>query len=166
VRAIRATALGAAGLLTVSLVAIATFLVAFRVVGYSSAVVMGGSMAPTVPMGSLVVIEPATPTEVHVGDVITYALADRLVTHRVIAIARDDLGIALVTKGDANEVADPGAVRAGGAIGAVRAVVPGAGYLVVALQGWWRAAALALLVAIVLDGLVHRQRPRLRAAAA
>jgi signal peptidase I len=166
VRAVRLAALGAAGLLTVALVAIATVLVAFRVVGYSSAVVMGASMAPAVPIGSLVVLEPAAAEDLHVGDVITYALPDRLITHRVIAIARDDQGVALVTKGDANEAADPGAVRAGGAIGAVRAVVPGAGYLIVALQGWWRTAALAILVAIVVDGVLHRPRARLRVAAA
>lgn len=165
-RAVRLTGLGAAGLLTVALVTIATFLVAFRLVGYSSAVVMGGSMAPAVPMGSLVVLEPVTAENVHVGDVITYALADRLVTHRIVAIAHDDLGVALVTKGDANDVPDPGALRAGGAIGEVRAVVPAAGYLVVALQGWWRAAALALLVAIVVDGILRRPRGRLRVAAA
>src|SRR5207302_1474153 len=152
---------GAAGLVTVSLVAVATFLIAFRVVGYSSAVVMGGSMAPTIPMGALVVVEPTTPADIRVGDVITYALPDRLVTHRVIAIAQDDLGLALMTKGDANEAADPGSVRAGGALGAVRAVVPAAGYLIVSLQNWWRAAAFALLFAIVLDGIAHR-RPRAR----
>lgn len=157
-RALRLTVGGVAGLATVALVAAASFLVAFRVVGYSSAIVMSGSMAPSVPMGALVIVEPTFAADVRVGDVVTYALPDRLVTHRIAAITHDDWGIALVTKGDANDAADPLPIRAGGALGTVRAVIPGAGYLLVALQGWWRVAALGLLVGIVLDGLLKRRR--------
>lgn len=150
-RVLRRLLIGTASVITVALAAFAAALVLARVLGYSAAVVMGGSMAPAVPMGSLILIEPTAPAAVGVGDVITFMLQDRLITHRVVAIDHDDLGIRLMTKGDANDVPDPVAVRAGGAIGAVRLSVPLAGYLLYELQGWWRAMALAIVLALALD---------------
>ena len=150
-RFLRRTLIGTASVLTMALAVFAAALVLMRVLGYSAAVVMGGSMAPAMPLGSLILVEPTAPAAVHVGDVITFMLPDRLITHRVIAIDHDDMGIRLMTKGDANDVADPVAVRAGGAIGAVRLSVPLAGYVLYGLQGWWRAMALAIVLAIGLD---------------
>lgn len=129
----------------------AAALVTGRIFGYSAAVVMGGSMMPAIPIGSLIVIEPTAPAAVSVGDIITFTLPDRLITHRVIAVERADAGLRLLTKGDANDAPDPIAVRAGGAIGAVRLTVPLAGYLLFELQGWWRAIALAIVLAVAID---------------
>jgi signal peptidase len=143
--------IGTASVAAVALAACAAALVVMRVLGYSAAVVMGGSMAPAIPLGSLIVIEPTAPAAVNVGDVITFMLPDRLITHRVVAIDRDDMGIRLETKGDANDVPDPIAVRAGGAIGTVRLSIPLAGYGLYGLQGWWRAVALALVLGVGLD---------------
>jgi signal peptidase len=160
-RLVRRTVIGAAGVATIVLVAFATALVGIRVAGYSTAVVMSGSMAPTIPMGSLIFVQPMAPAAARAGDIITFVLPDRLVTHRVVAVERDDGGLRLVTKGDANEAVDSGGVRAEGAIGAVRLAVPLAGYALAELQAWWRPLALALLVAIAVDAL-HRRIARRR----
>ncbi len=164
-RFLRRVLIGTASVITVALAVFAAALVLMRVLGYSAAVVMGGSMAPALPLGSLILVEPTAPAAVSVGDVITFVLPDRLITHRVIAIEHDDLGIRLMTKGDANDVPDPVAVRAGGAIGAVRLSVPLAGYVLYELQGWWRAVALSIVLALALD-TVRRRLWRVRAARA
>lgn len=107
-----------------------------------------------------------------VGDVITFTLPDRLITHRVVGIAHDEAGLQLTTKGDANEAAAPMAIRAGSAIGAVRLSVPLAGYAVYELQRWWRAAAATIALGIALDAarrrlvLARSSRNRQAAAAA
>lgn len=160
-RLVRGAILGVAGVGTVALVLFAAVLVGLRVGGYSTAVVMSGSMAPAIPMGALIFVEPIAPATARVGDVITFVLPDRLVTHRVVAIERDDAGLRLVTKGDANEAVDSGGVRADGAVGAVRLSVPLVGYGLVQLQAWWRPLALALLLALAADA-IHRRIARRR----
>src|SRR6266851_8226988 len=127
-RVVRRLTVGVASAITVALATFAGLLVAIRVLGFSAAVVTGGSMAPAIPMGALILIEPVGPASITVGDVITFTLPDRLITHRVIAIAHDDAGLQFVTKGDANDAADPVPIRAGAAVGAVRLSVPLAGY--------------------------------------
>lgn len=155
-RFLRRILIGTASVATVTLAAFAAALVTMRILGFSAAVVMGGSMTPAMPMGSLILIEPTAPAAVSVGDVITFMLPDRLITHRVVAIEHDDMGLRLMTKGDANDAPDPIAVRAGGSIGAVRVAVPIAGYLLFELQGWWRAIAFAILLAVALDAARRR----------
>ena len=160
-RLVRRLLVGVASALTVALATFAGVLVAIRVLGFSAAVVTGGSMAPAIPMGALILIEPVGPASITVGDVITYTLPDRLITHRVIAITHDDAGLQLVTKGDANDAADPVAIRAGAAVGAVRLTVPWAGYALAELQSVWRIVAATILLGIGLDAARRRiARPR------
>jgi len=166
-RLVRRLFVGVASATTLALATFAGVLVAIRVLGFSAAVVTGGSMAPAIPMGALILIEPVVPASITVGDVITFTLPDRLITHRVIAITHDDAGLQLVTKGDANEAADPVAIRAGAAVGAVRLTVPLAGYALAELQSLWRFVAAAILLGIALDAARRRiARPRLAPAAA
>ena len=164
-RVVRRLFVGVASAATLALVTFAGVLVAIRVLGFSAAVVTGGSMAPAIPMGALILIEPVAPESITVGDVITFTLPDRLITHRVIAVTRDDAGLQLMTKGDANDAADPVAIRAGAAVGAVRLSVPLAGYALAELQGLWRIVAATMLIGIGLDA-ARRRIARLRLAPA
>src|SRR5258708_6475149 len=116
----------------------------------------GGSRPRALPVGALLLTEPVGPASITVGDVITFTLPDRLITHRVIAIAHDDAGLQFVTKGDANDAADPVPIRAGAAVGAVRLSVPPAGYALAELPGWWRVVAAVIVCGIALDAA----RPR------
>ena len=155
-RAVRRTVFGAASAVTITLAVFAGALIAIRILGFSAAVVMGGSMAPAIPVGSLILLQPTAPSAVAVGDIITFSLPDRLITHRVVAVSHDDSGLQIMTKGDANEVADPIAMRAGTAVGAVRLTVPLAGYALFELQSWWRALAGVMVAGIGLDAARRR----------
>lgn len=75
--------------------------------GYGAAVVLSGSMEPELSAGDLVIVGDGGPIEA--GDVVVYQDGGVLVVHRVVEIDGD----LMVTKGDANNVADaPVAVSA------------------------------------------------------
>lgn len=90
-------------------------------------IVKSGSMEPTIPTGSLVIIKPSS--SYGLGNIVTFGedTSSKIpTTHRIIAI--DESG-RLTTKGDANEEADTQLVRTGDVIGKVVAHVPYAGFV-------------------------------------
>ena len=83
-----------------------------KVLGYSALNVMTGSMEPEIKTGSLIVIKDILIDDIKVDDVITVRTNNgSLVTHRVANVDRDNEGIYLITKGDANDVYDSFKVR-------------------------------------------------------
>jgi signal peptidase len=120
--------------------------------GATPLTVLSGSMEPSLPVGSTVVVRPRPPAEIAVGDVITFtdratgSDETRVVTHRVIGI---EPGPAFVTMGDANNAPDPGLVRATDVRGVQWYAVPYVGLLRERLftsPGVYFAAAVLLLV--------------------
>lgn len=107
--------------------------------------VTGGSMAPAIPYGSLVITTPAPARTVAVGQVVSVVEDGVRFTHRVVAIGSQGL----TTRGDANPSADAHAYT-GESVDLVRVSVPLVGRVLTALNGTGRvllAAALLLLVA-------------------
>lgn len=86
-----------------------------RALGATPYTVLTGSMEPTMPPGTLVVVKPVDPGEISVGDVVTYQLESgkpTVVTHRVVSSGLTAGGEQVfTTKGDANESPDPDPVR-------------------------------------------------------
>ena len=76
--------------------------------GYKFLSVLSESMEPDIKKGSLVVVKNTDINELVVGDVITYSLnnTNATVTHRIVAINREDDEKVIVTKGDANNCKD------------------------------------------------------------
>lgn len=79
--------------------------------GYSVFRVLTGSMEPSLPVGSMVIVKRVEPSEVRVGDVITFfssdpALHGGINTHRVVDIDDSGMDVLFMTKGDANMVSD------------------------------------------------------------
>jgi signal peptidase len=107
------------------------------VLPYKALVVYSGSMEPTIPVGSVVILTPVQASQVKVNDVITFQRPDNkseLVTHRVIAIESGPQGQQWVTKGDANSTADAWRVTAAGNGWRYYFNVPYIGYLLNWLQ--------------------------------
>ena len=73
-----------------------------------------GSMSPTIPAGSVAIVQEGPASEIEVGDVVTVDLGDLLpVTHRVTSVepgAVDDQRI-ITMRGDANEQDRPPALH-------------------------------------------------------
>lgn len=81
-----------------------------RLIGWHFVIVSGSSMEPTVPFGSLAVIEEVPPSDIQPGDIVTFAhpvYRNKVVTHRVVSISADGQA---TTKGDANSHRDDGSV--------------------------------------------------------
>ena len=142
--------------LAVALFSTCLALVALRSLGMGTFVVTGSSMEPVIAKGSLVIVEPVSPTAVSRGDIITFEHYGQMTTHRVIAI--DDSNAAsptFTTKGDANLLADPEPVHFPGQVGVYRASVPLLGYAIVYAQAYWRLALTAIAaLAFLLSGLM------------
>lgn len=68
--------------------------------GTGAAVVLSGSMEPTLSKGDLIFVRQAE--ELHTGNIVVYQSENMLVVHRIITIDGDTV----VTQGDANNAAD------------------------------------------------------------
>ncbi len=93
-------------------------------------IVQSGSMEPTIPTGSVIVIRPTPPYRV--GDIVTFGEdtgSQIPTTHRIVAVEKTPTGERFVTKGDANEEADTGYTNANTVIGRVIFSIPGIGYI-------------------------------------
>ncbi len=88
-------------MIVVIVVIFAVLLVGLRLVGVQVYSVISGSMEPEYPVGALIYVKEVDPSEVEVGDVITFVLSnDMPATHRVIAIDAENQHF--YTRGDAN----------------------------------------------------------------
>jgi signal peptidase len=138
--------------------------------GATPYVVLTGSMSPTMPAGTLVVVKPVGESDIATGDVITFMPKENdpeVVTHRVVGVGFDAGGEAVFrTRGDANPVPDVDMVRGDQVVGEEWYSVPYLGYLTDVLTGWQRAVGVYLVAgALLLYALamfVGAARDRLR----
>jgi signal peptidase I len=123
-------------------------------------VVQSGSMSPTLRPGDAVVVKPLD-GPVHVGQVVTFEVQGKLITHRVTRVADDGIHV----KGDALDEEDPWIIPADAIRGEMGFRIPYAGYLVVFIRqpaGW---LSLVVVPALLVFGTeVHTMRRRGRRA--
>lgn len=99
-----------------------------EIFGYSSAVVISGSMAGSIEIDDMVLIHKQD--DYQVGDVITFESGSSLVTHRIV----DEENGEFITKGDANNTEDMEPVLFENIIGKVVFVIPKIGVFIQYLQ--------------------------------
>jgi signal peptidase I len=131
----------------IAVVAVLAMLLTFTALDLSGNrlfVVSGASMEPAISHGSLIVVRPATPDAVAVGDVVTFQHRGATVTHRVNAIDDRAGTRVFTTKGDANEALDPDPVSFDDRVGLLVAQVPFAGYVLALLQWYGRPLSVGL----------------------
>lgn len=81
------------------------------IAGYTVFCITTGSMEPTYPVDTLILVKKTDPSEIKVGDVISFyssdpALDGAVNTHRVTEVQVDGTQRTFKTKGDANNIAD------------------------------------------------------------
>jgi signal peptidase len=96
--------------------------------GWQVETVLSGSMEPAIPVGGVVVTCPVSPEDVRAGDIITFRSGGHHVTHRVTAVVEGSPA-RFITRGDANEDADPVQVAGADLVGRVLFSLPLIGYL-------------------------------------
>jgi signal peptidase len=99
--------------------------------GYHAYIVYGGSMTPSLRLGSVAVAKPVSPEELRVGDVIArrWSPDSSAVLHRIVDITIDDGQYVLVTQGDQNGRPDPDPVFVEGKGDKIIYAVPYVGFL-------------------------------------
>lgn len=104
--------------------------------GPTTLVVRGPSMAPAIPMGALVVTTPVEAATLAVGDVVAMRVGpeEAVFTHRIVRVVPRQGEIWIETKGDANDAPDPALIPASSVVGRVTFTAPVVGYLVVLLS--------------------------------
>lgn len=108
-------------------------LISVRLFGIQVYSVISGSMEPEYPVGSLIYVKKAEPSDISVGDVITFVLPSNTpATHRVVRI--DEQNRCFYTKGDANEAEDGSPVDFRNLIGTPVFKIPHLGYLIYSVQ--------------------------------
>ena len=108
--------------------------------------VISGSMAPGIPVGSLIYVKKIDFEDIREHDVITYATRNgkMTVTHRVEQV--NSARRTLITKGDANNAEDPTPVQEGQIHGIVVRCIPFLGYCYTGLNGKKGGILLFLLI--------------------
>jgi signal peptidase len=127
-----------------------------RIFPYQALVVRSGSMAPTIPTGSVVFYHKLSADKVKVGQIIVFnrpGQAGERVTHRVYKIETGPTGKYFITKGDANGAADDWQVPAVGTGWVAGLHIPVVGYVLADLQSTTARLLLLLIPAFGL-GLI------------
>ena len=111
-------------LFIVAVVVLVIALLAVRVAGFKLYTIESGSMEPSYPVNSLVVVKQAEFEDIEIGDVITYKMSSAgvTVTHRVTEINEDNESF--TTKGDANAQEDAAPVQYEDVVGVVIFDIP------------------------------------------
>ena len=138
--------------LVVIVVVVALLLVGARLFGLQVYAVLSGSMEPTYHVGSVIYVEPVDPSEIQVGDPITFVMNEELTvaTHRVVRI--DAKNNNYYTKGDANENPDAAPVHFNNLLGKPVFTIPYLGYISSYVQsppGMYYAIAVGVLLLVL-----------------
>ena len=125
---------------------------------YNAYVVLTGSMLPKIQVYDVVITKKVEPSELKVGDVITFASADTrflntIITHRIIKKNYDPetKSYSFQTRGDNNNVADSALVPQNNIYGRVFLKIPKLGYLqeFLASDGGWIIVILIPCLAVI-----------------
>ena len=119
-------------------------------------VIETASMAETAPVGTLVVAHPKPAYSV--GDVITFVVDGRTVTHRIVGVQDGRF----ITQGDLNGSPDAWQLTPDQIVGTVVAIVPGLGFLLKAAPLLFLAGIIVEVVARLLGGRRRGWRVGLR----
>ena len=128
--------------------------------GYQFYYVASGSMTPTIPVGSLIVVRDTNYINIENEDIVTFkGLGNTLVTHRVREVSGD--GQSFITRGDANNMDDPMPVTVEKLVGKVVFHIPYVGYLLKFLKSQYGLVVLiTFLILTLIMGLVSRGKKR------
>lgn len=143
------SALSWALLLSMSAVLVVTIVIPVAA-GADRFTVLTGSMQPTYPPGTLIIVKPVDSKDLRLGDAITYQLRPgepAVVTHRIVASSQNARGErTYTTQGDANDTPDTEPVVAEQVNGKVWYSIPYLGYVNNWLTGQQRAWTIGALV--------------------
>ena len=144
----------------VAVIALIIFAVVLMLaIGYRPAVVLTGSMEPTITPGDMIIYKGISEEDIKVGDILTFYMTQESMdnhsityTHRVIAVKTDDLGqVAFQMQGDANETPDSILIPEERILGKVSVIVPWVGQIFLFVKNNFLFVA-GMILALILVG--------------
>lgn len=102
--------------------------------GYSSYVVLSGSMSPTFNAGDMIVSQKTNTSSIAENDIVVFndpSVTGKIITHRAVKIENKNNQRVITTKGDANNSADQWSLPMTSVLGKTVFSIPLIGYLVV-----------------------------------
>ena len=136
-----------------------------QVMGFSILQVLTGSMEPTIPEGSMLLIQETDPKSLQPGDIISFfspdpSLDGALNTHRIQQVVAESDTLEFITKGDANFLEDQQPVAAQQVVGKVIFISPTLGKFVRLISNplVFGLAILLPLAAMLIANLVRAMR--------
>jgi signal peptidase I len=102
---------------------------------YKFLAVLSGSMNPTFNTYDMIIDKLVNAESLKTGDVITFRVDDKLVTHRITQVTKKDNYVLFKTKGDANNVEDEGEVLAKNVVGKYVFHIPYLGLVMSKIRG-------------------------------
>ena len=128
----------------------AVFIMLAPHLGWRIDTAISNSMTPAFKAGGMVVTQSVEPTDIKVGDIITYGspIDGKMVTHRVVEI-KEHSPILFQTKGDANEDLDSYLVPSQNVVGRVYFYIPQLGYFTQFVK-----SHLGLVLLLFIPGLI------------
>jgi signal peptidase len=151
----------------VVMVLMAALLAGARLFGLQVYTVLSGSMEPNYHVGAIIYVKEVDPSELKVGDAITFMLSKETVaTHRIIEVIPDEKDPSVIrfrTKGDNNAIEDSAPVHCKNVLGKVVGTIPYLGYVSDFVQhppGSYitMAAAAVMIVAVFLPDLIKSSK--------
>jgi signal peptidase I len=116
-------------LIVLSLIVIGLFSNLFR---FWIAVIGSGSMSPTINVGDIIIVDKGVKDNLdslNIGDVLVFKMNDKIYTHRIIKIDKENNLLSISTKGDRKgNAVDSWTVRNENIIGIARYRIPYIGY--------------------------------------
>ena len=158
---------GVQALIPLLLAAACVLACAFHIAGFRVYAVQTGSMAPTIPTGSLVVVDRGIEKDaLKAGQILAFQTnSGTLVTHRALSINKQ-AGL-IQTKGDANPSKDPAPIDTNQVVGVVIGHAPFLGFIPLFLgtlplpaKAALTALPMALLVALWAKGILKNANER------
>lgn len=137
------------------------------VFGFSFLRVATGSMEPTIPTGSLIIVRETDAEKIQVGDVICFYSTDPQIkgvpnTHRVVEVQQENGSISFVTQGDAAYEPDPYAVPADRLVGKyIYAMNVGKAFEIIHSPYFFFFALLLPLMIVIFVEILHVKRTAL-----
>ena len=111
--------------------------------------IVSESMEPTLEINDVVVVQRCEPSQLQKKDIITFQQDNRIISHRIMDITKENGTIKFKTKGDNNDIPDPGKVEEGQVYGKVLFPIKKIGKAVSYIQNARGFINIAIFVVIV-----------------
>lgn len=97
--------------------------------GITPLIVLSGSMHPIINAGDVIFVKQKNTENIKPGDIVSYKVSDKIVTHRVVEVFKNNSDIMFKTKGEVNNVNDEYLVSSANLIGVMFFKIPYLGFL-------------------------------------